>query len=46
MTNANYDRSLKARVSPWADSRFVEIALPILGGLVIAMLAALIMKYV
>jgi hypothetical protein len=28
------------------NRRFVDIALPLLGGLVIAMLAALIMKYV
>jgi hypothetical protein len=38
--------SLKARLSFLTDSRFLEIVLPLLGGLGIAILTALIMKYV
>jgi hypothetical protein len=46
MKNANNERGLKARLSSFSDSRFLEIVLPLLGGLGIAILAALIMKYV
>ena len=46
MTNVDDDRGLKARLRSWPDSRFLEIVLPLLGGLGIAILAALIMKYV
>jgi hypothetical protein len=46
MKNADNVRSLKARVSSFSGSRFLDIVLPLLGGLGIAILAAVIMKYV
>jgi hypothetical protein len=46
MKNADNVRSLKARASSFSGSRFLDIVLPLLGGLGIAILAALIMKYV
>lgn len=46
MTNADKERGPKARFGALTDSRFLDIVLPLLGGLAIAILAALIMKYV
>lgn len=46
MKNTDNVRNLKTRVSAFRESRFLEIVLPLLGGLGIAILAALIMKYV
>lgn len=46
VTNAGKRRSLRARLVSFNESRFAEVVLPLLGGFCIAMLAALIMKYV
>lgn len=46
MTSADNKRGLKVRLRSWPDSRFLQIALPLLGGLGVAILAALIMKYI
>ncbi len=45
-SSAHNRRSLKVRLSFWTDSRLLSIVLPLLGGLGIAILAALIMRYV